>query len=344
MVGENQALCQGPLLVERPPASCAGFAGDLLAAIMAELARQDATSLAGNARYALFKWAVTPFSGGSDHMVFADPTVGIPCPMLIQWPDKFYHTSADTLDKVDPAMLRRAGILAATYAYAIAAAGEPAALWLLNELSVEYRRALPRTLADRPASAATTPGAWIDRQARFALDRHRASLGAVRRLAGTPRIEGLIATLTADAERVTRDERERARAAAAWTTPPIPPSLPWSRAARAGASGQATDEWEARAKSLIYRRPVPGPLGLHWSERNLSPEARAEERILLRRPGARQLALLALYWIDGHRTLAGVANLLEAETGTRDTEFLVRYTAILAGGGALEQVPVGITV
>src|SRR5918997_1588750 len=76
MVGENQAPCQGPLIAERPPAACAGFAGDLLAAILRELAGQDATNLAGNARYALFKWAVTPFSGGSDHYVFADPTVG----------------------------------------------------------------------------------------------------------------------------------------------------------------------------------------------------------------------------------------------------------------------------
>ena len=29
----------------------------------------------------------TPFSGGSDHYILSDPSVGIPCPMLIQWPD-----------------------------------------------------------------------------------------------------------------------------------------------------------------------------------------------------------------------------------------------------------------
>jgi hypothetical protein len=89
MVGENQDLCKGPLLAERPPAAGAGFAGDLLAALLTEMARQDARNLAGTSGYALFKWAVTPFSGGSDHYLFADPTVGIPCPMLIQWPYKF---------------------------------------------------------------------------------------------------------------------------------------------------------------------------------------------------------------------------------------------------------------
>ena len=338
MVGENQALCQGPLLVERPPAAGAGFAGDLLAAIMRELAAQDATNLvpagAGNVRYALFKWAVTPFSGGSDHMLYADPTVGIPCPMLIQWPDKFYHTSADTIDKVDPAMLRRAGILAATYAYAIAAAGEREALWLLNELSVEYRRALPRALADRPASAGVAPGAWIDRQARFLLDRHRAALGAVRRLDDGPRVGRLIATLADDAARVARDERDRARSAATWTVPPAGSSN------GAGAGPTPHSHWEDRAVGLVYRRPVPGPLGLHWGERTLSPAAQAEERELRRRPGARTLATVGLYWIDGRRTLLEVADLVEAESGLRDLEFLVRYTALLEGGGALERVGV----
>ena len=55
----------------------------------------------------------TPFSGGSDHYILADPTVGIPVPMLIHWPDRFYHTSADTPDRVSPDSLARSGALAA---------------------------------------------------------------------------------------------------------------------------------------------------------------------------------------------------------------------------------------
>jgi hypothetical protein len=34
--------------------------------------------------------------------------------MITQWPDKFYHTSTDTLDKVDSTMLARVGTIAAT--------------------------------------------------------------------------------------------------------------------------------------------------------------------------------------------------------------------------------------
>ena len=36
--------------------------------------------------------------------------------MLIHWPDKFYHTSADTPDQVSADSLGRSGALAATYA------------------------------------------------------------------------------------------------------------------------------------------------------------------------------------------------------------------------------------
>ena len=328
MVGENQDLCKGPMLVERPPAAGAGFAGDLLAAIMAELARQDTSNLAGNTRYALFKWAVTPFSGGSDHYIFADPSVGVPCPMLIQWPDKFYHTSADTIDKVDPAMLRRAGILTCAYAYAIAAAGEPEALWLLNELSVGFRQNLPRALAERPPAATATPGTWIDRQSRFLLDRHREALNAVRQLADGGRVNGLIATLRDDAERVTRDERDRARSAATWANPSLRGEI--------GATG--ADAWDERAASLVYRRAVPGPLGMHWDDYALSAERQQELRTMMARPQARPMLTLALYWIDGRRTLCEVADLVEAECGLRDVEGLVRWAALLASGGVLRAV------
>ena len=50
-------------------------------------------------------------AGGSDHYILSDPTVGIQTPMLNQWPDKFYHTSDDTLDKVSVDSLGRSGAL-----------------------------------------------------------------------------------------------------------------------------------------------------------------------------------------------------------------------------------------
>jgi len=47
--------------------------------------------------------------GSSDHVVFLNN--GIPSLMFITWPDMYYHSSADTVDKLDPTMLKRAGVV-----------------------------------------------------------------------------------------------------------------------------------------------------------------------------------------------------------------------------------------
>jgi len=137
MVGEKQELCQGPLVVEYPPQAAKSFVGDLMAGVL-EAVTEEAKNLAGNTSYALFKYTVSPFSGGSDHYVLSDPTVGIPSPMLIQWPDKFYHTSADTLDKVDPQMLYRVGCMSATYAYLLASMDHQDMNWVLPLSRTSY--------------------------------------------------------------------------------------------------------------------------------------------------------------------------------------------------------------
>ncbi len=41
------------------------------------------------------------YSAGSDHFMLTDSTIGIPAVMLNQYPDRFYHTSTDTADKLD---------------------------------------------------------------------------------------------------------------------------------------------------------------------------------------------------------------------------------------------------
>jgi len=60
------------------------------------------------------------YAAGSDHFMFTDASVGIPSVMLGQNPDRFYHTSTDTSDKVDPVQMafatRVVSLTALTYA------------------------------------------------------------------------------------------------------------------------------------------------------------------------------------------------------------------------------------
>ena len=129
MVGENQFLCNSPLLIEKTPDATPFFGNYLLQEILEEV-KKEVSNFQNTFKYPLFMSSVTPFSGGSDHWILSDPTVGIPTSMLIHWPDKFYHTSFDTIDKVDEKELKRVGVIATTYLYFIANMGKKEAEWL----------------------------------------------------------------------------------------------------------------------------------------------------------------------------------------------------------------------
>jgi hypothetical protein len=98
MVGEDQARCGGPLVLERShlPSPLDAVA-ERAAAIVAERAPAG------------WAWRSTPFVGASDHLLFAD---SVPTLQLGHRPDRFNHTSADDVDKVDPEELRRAAAIA----------------------------------------------------------------------------------------------------------------------------------------------------------------------------------------------------------------------------------------
>ncbi len=186
MVGENQDLCGSSLLVERVPDPAASFANDLAERLLEEISR-EIPSYAGFGGYATFRHAVAPFSGGSDHYILSDPTVGVPCPMIIQWPDKFYHTSMDTLDKIDPAMLVRVGSIAATYAYFLADAGRKEAAWLAEEMLSRFKARLLTLIRDGVTAAmagedSPSEREMLVRRVDFLTERNDQALASVRRL------------------------------------------------------------------------------------------------------------------------------------------------------------------
>jgi hypothetical protein len=80
-----------------------------------------------------FRYDRAAFSGGSDHAEFSDSTIGVPCVMLLQWPDLFYHTSMDTIDKVSEDSLRRVGWITAVAALMLADAAVEDAFLFANQ-------------------------------------------------------------------------------------------------------------------------------------------------------------------------------------------------------------------
>ena len=147
MVGENQEACGSTLLLEHPPCFSATFATELLARIRAE-SLDWVDGFSGPGHYSMTRIAEVPYSGGSDHVTWIDPAIGVPCPLLIQWPDRFYHSSHDTVDHTDPASLALAARCAATYAGFLAAAGDGEVAWLAGLVERGAERRLLAALED----------------------------------------------------------------------------------------------------------------------------------------------------------------------------------------------------
>jgi hypothetical protein len=312
MVGEDQDQTGSSWLLIRGSDALPSFADTLLEALREGYFGQ-AHSFSGQGDFPLFRHAVVPFSNGSDHYILGDPSVGIPSPMLIQWPDRFYHTTADTLEKVSPASLARSAALAGTYAYFVAAAGPREAAWMAREMNYRFEIRLARKLQSATTAAlggAAPEGPAWERQVAFRLDRHEAALESLRRL---------------DPDFDPQPWRAEATAIAA---------AAWAR------SRDVLDDWrvterqdlaEEEARRVPVRR-YRGPISLRPHLRRLPPEERDAARAMLWRHGAFAdlPADVALYWADGKRTLAEILDLVELETQARDAEGLAAYFKLLA--------------
>lgn len=93
-----------------------------------------------------FYYSIETHYGSSDHVVFNDFGVRIPGVMMIAWPDLWYHTSGDLVDKADPTQLKRAVVIGAAAAYTIAGAGDEMAVAIAGEIAGNAVRRLGHQL------------------------------------------------------------------------------------------------------------------------------------------------------------------------------------------------------
>jgi len=292
MVGESQELCGSTLVVERLPGSTSAFSGDLLERLL------EAVANAG------VRYGSTPFSGGSDHIILSDPTVGIPSPLLIQWPDRFYHTSLDTQDKVDPQMLARVGKVAGTYAYFLALAGREEATWLAWEIVTRFKERLVRLVQEERRA-----GRELVRKVGRLQNQGILGLRSLRRLADIE-LKGFESELSSFTQREKKV-----------------PGLRSQEEVR-----PTENEWEEEARRLVPRRLYKGPIPVTPYLRRLGSKERERWWRLEHRYGNAlwYLLPLTLYWSDGERTLHEIVDLVEMERGKRAAELLVTYCRTLS--------------
>jgi hypothetical protein len=318
MVGQDQDECGSVMLLEHPPDATPSFAPDLLARLR-ELLLPEVKAHTQLGGYPLFRHATIPFSGGSDHYIFSDPSVGVPMPMIIQWPDKFYHTTADTLDKVDPAMLGKVCVLSAAYVYWLAQAGAAEAEWLASEMSARFRQRVIHTTQDARTDADGNKDA-LRHKLDYWLEQHQGALESLSRLAPVA-----VGQWQAEATACVEAEFERVACA-----------LPQE------SDDAEADESDDAAARLIPRRLFRGPLAGAGHVSRLDEATRDEWWELNKQINQKMswtASALAQYWADGQRSVAEIARRigLEADLDAAPLlPLLVDYFRFLERLGVLE--------
>jgi len=276
-------------------------------------------------------WHWREFMTGTDTYL-AEPTVGIPT----VWPYSgtgitTHHNSEDTPDKVDPRSLRDLSIINATYLYYLANSGEAETL-RLSELTATrgYEQILgaASTFIDQAYTARTERelGRVLARgieKVNYSVERESQSVLSVLRLVPDDRKEMAhagIEPLAAGLVKYGRDQTRRLEDAVN------------RRAGQLGVKGQIVPQAEsdptiAEASHMVVRRKRFGTIPLDEispDDREGFPSGAWDGRVIA-----------ALYWCDGHRTLAEVIRLTRLELGEDQFNY-VGYFKFLQSRGYVD--------
>jgi hypothetical protein len=329
MVGENQSKTASSFIIERTPESTPSFVNSLIETIFKEI-KGEVQNLGGSGNYASFRHTITPFSGGSDHYIYSDPTVNVPCPMIIQWPDKYWHTSYDTMDKVDPEMLRKAALLTATYAYTIANAGEETALWLTSETYNNEKQYLLERLQKKISYVMSNQEnitenlSLLDKQVRYWIERAGKAILSVKTLAPDSNVlNETIELFIQDLEKSVTSQLEIEKR----VLENLVVSL--SRQIEPG-TVKPEEEMKEEANRMVPERVYRGPVSTrNWLNKMSQEDKEAFRKFGKKFEDERTTGTLGLYWTDGKRSIKEINDMVELEAGRSNLEYLLGYYRFL---------------
>jgi aminopeptidase YwaD len=317
MVGQDQKQTGATLCIEAPPLAASSFTPFLLEEVVRK-AFKGGTNPNNTWDLPSARLALTPFSGGSDHVVFSDPKVGVPTPMLMQWPDRYYHTSGDTPDKVSPDVLQRITVSAAAYLYTCALAAEKDLVWI----AALAGRGLRKLAADQLAAFGSSEACnWItpEFKARFLASTGDQALRSLKRL--LPDGKALKAQIKLEEKALDQALRREAAVSA---------SLRKLGGGNKGGRRRGVETYS----SVVVKRLYPGPVDTRAILGRVSSARRVQyHRWVRREKRAGLMEVIGLYWANGRRSLREISNLVAAEIGTTNPEFLRFYFDLLDEAG-----------
>ncbi len=115
MVGESPKTVGTPLSISSPsistPSYLTGMVKYVSEIVKTQKVVQDGWTYQLN-------YTIQPFAGGSDHLIFNDYYFSVPG-IMFGHDDPYHHSSADSIDKVEPLECRSVGVISSVIAYAL---------------------------------------------------------------------------------------------------------------------------------------------------------------------------------------------------------------------------------
>jgi len=335
MVGQNQELCKSNLTVDITPDSLPSYLNDFVVNLLEESVKEfDYSVIFGSA--SIFRYKTNLYTGGSDHAEFVDSTIRVPCVMLLQWPDLFYHSSMDTIDKVSSDSLKRVGWIATVAALTIADADVDEALYLANQTSSRgitriketERKAIEELyhikedpkLKEKPdelTKSLAKKAFYHKNKIEHIIQREKEAVGSVKRLGNNTDLENFIHEFTEDIS--VTGEKEIAR---------IDENLFYiAKTMRASIPDQIEEtKAEKESKKIVPERLFKGSLSME-AVRKASTEKEYEwyEEKCKKDTAFGMKMVEGLNFMDGKRTLYEIITAVSAEYTETKAEDVLRF-------------------
>lgn len=324
MVGQNQELCKSTLNMDRTPDSLPSYINDLVYQLIEQMVREFGKETVFGPS-STFRYATTAFSGGSDHAEFTEATIGVPCVMLLQWPDLFYHTSGDTIDKVSEDSLKRVGYVTTTAALTLANADAETAYKLALEtvtrahtrIAEATRKATDELYArkDKPDELAKTAQYNRDRLEHIVW-REQQAIKSVISLGETPELDALIDRLCEGIQTTRKQQADLLEETLNHIAKASGVVLPQIEETQA----------DKEAKTLVPRRLFKGTLSSDHFKRLLGEEEyKWYTEINKQDPAFSKKMSEILNFADGQRNAHAITKAVSAEYTPTNTEHILKF-------------------
>jgi hypothetical protein len=309
------------MIVTQTPDSLPSALNDLVADLAAMVARMNIRTLRGS--LSIPNYQVTPYIGGSDHMMFIDRK--IPGIMMSHSPDYTHHTSDDTPDKVDPVELERSEVIAAGALWYLANLDPAQALeWVSwTGAKAAERLGLSALRGHRLMSAGTKEQCalnWAEAQniLNLALNREKQSMASILHFNNATDVQAAVEVMQDMLRQQYLSLTSGLRTLAqSW-----------------GVEISAAPPVEPRVDGRIPLRLTRGPLDFSLPESRLSES----ELAWYRSPGFPlhgDARFELINFIDGKRTVSEIRNALSAEFAPMKTEIIAKYIEDLVKVGVV---------